>query len=281
MNIFGDIPQKLFTVKIMGIINVTPDSFSDGGKCADISSILHIADDMVEAGAHVLDVGGESTRPGAEPVSLDKELHRVIPAIESLWKRFSHIPISIDTYKSAVARAALKSGASWVNDISGGTFSPDIFAIAAEFDATIIISHIKGTPRDMQKDPHYDNVVAEICEWLSERAQAATIAGIPKEKIIIDPGIGFGKKFEDNMTILHSLGTFKSLGYQLLVGASRKSFIGHYPGENDASRRDPGSYIAALWAVAHGADFLRVHDVRGTVQALKMAKAICEYQRNK
>jgi len=279
MNIPNNIAVNLSAVKVMGVINITPDSFSDGGKYGNLSSILSATDAMVEAGAHVLDVGGESTRPGAEPVSLDEELHRVIPVIETLWKRYPHIPISIDTYKSAVARTALKSGASWVNDISGGTFSRDMFTIAAEFAATIIISHIKGTPRDMQQNPHYDNVIAEIREWLSERAQAATIAGIPKENIIIDPGIGFGKKFEDNITILHNLENFRSLGYQLLVGASRKSFIGHYTGERDASRRDPGSYVAALWAVVHGADFIRVHDVPGTVQALKMAKAILEHQR--
>ncbi len=266
--------ENLSAVRVMGVLNITPDSFSDGGLHLDVSSSLTTAHEMVDAGAHIIDIGGESTRPGAESISKEKELSRTIPVIQSVRKIFPDIIISIDTYKSDVARKALRSGADWINDISGGTFSPDMFDVAARYDAHIIISHIKGTPKDMQKNPHYDDVVGEICGWLAHRAEIAEKNGIHREKIIIDPGIGFGKKYEDNITILKNLDKFKSLGYKLLLGTSRKSFIGYYTGETDASLRDPASYITFVWAAAFGADFIRVHNVSGTMQALKMSATL-------
>lgn len=265
---------SISSVKLMGVLNITPDSFSDGGVNFDVDLAVASARRMISAGAYVLDVGGESTRPGADSVPLNEELRRVIPVIESIRTNFPDVLISIDTYKSDVARTALESGANWVNDISGGTFSADMFSVAAELGATIVISHIKGTPKDMQKNPQYDDVVSEILNWLDIRTRIAEDCGIPKENIIIDPGIGFGKRFEDNITILQNLDALKSLGYSVLVGTSRKSFIGHYTGEKDASRRDPGSYITSIWSAAMGADILRVHDVPGTAQALKMAEVL-------
>ena len=221
----ADIIDNILQIKIMGILNITPDSFSDGGINSDIESALITAREMVAAGVFILDVGGESTRPGSQPVTQAEELHRVIPVIEALRYEFPEIPISIDTYKSGVASEALESGANWVNDISGGTFSPEMFDIAAKHDAKVVISHIKGTPRNMQKNPWYDNVVGEICEWLIYRAEQAENSGIPHENIIIDPGIGFGKRFKDNITILRNIDSFKSLDYALMIGTSRKSWI--------------------------------------------------------
>ncbi len=258
----------------MGVVNVTPDSFSDGGFFYDLDSALSAVERMVSAGVDVVDIGGESTRPGAEPVPLDEELRRVIPVIEAVKRNFPELVVSVDTYKSAVARAALDAGAQWINDISGGTFSEDMFEVAAQRNAVIVISHIKGTPRDMQKNPHYDDVVGEIKGFLARRAQEAQRAGVPPERIVVDPGIGFGKRFEDNIVILQNIAEFKRLGYRLLLGTSRKSFIGYYTGEPDPLRRDPGSYVTFLWSAAHGADIIRVHDVPGTMQALKMAAAL-------
>ncbi len=273
------IAENLGSVRLMGVLNITPDSFSDGGANLEIQAALATAEKMVEAGVHVLDIGGESTRPGAEPVPLEIELSRVLPVIECLRAKYPDIPISIDTYKSAVARKAIECGASWVNDISGGTFSEDMFEIVARSGATIVISHIKGTPQNMQINPYYDDVVDEITEWLAVRAECAINERIPREKIIIDPGIGFGKRFFDNITILQNIPAFKALGYKLMIGTSRKRFIGYYTGEQDASKRDPGSYITFVYAALQGADFLRVHDVPGTMQALKMATALLIQQR--
>ncbi|MCD6419067.1 dihydropteroate synthase [bacterium] len=260
----------------MGVLNITPDSFSDGGVHFNVLSSLSTAQEMVNSGVYVIDVGGESTRPGADVISSSEELARTIPVIQSIREKFPDVIISIDTYKSLVAEKALQSGANWINDISGGTFSKNMFEIAAKYDANIIISHIKGTPKDMQKNPHYEDVVGEICGWLDEQARKAQHCGIEAEKIIIDPGIGFGKRYEDNITILRNLYKFKSLGYKVLIGTSRKSFIGHYTGEKDPSKRDAGSYITFIWAASFGVDFIRVHNVPGTMQALKMADALLD-----
>ena len=273
-NFYNDVLRRFENAKIMGVLNITPDSFSDGGINYDFSDAVNSAREMVNYNVDILDVGGESTRPGARPVPIEEELHRVIPLINILAKKFPQAEISVDTYKSEVARQALISGAKLVNDISGGTFSPDMFDTVARYNAKIVIMHIKGTPRTMQKNPEYDDVVAEIGQFLGKQAERAISAGIPRENIIIDPGIGFGKKYEHNITILNNLDKFKALGYKVLIGTSRKSFIGYYTGEESPARRDPASYITFLWSIAMGADIIRVHDVVGTVQTLRMAKAL-------
>ncbi len=270
------IAERARAVKIMGVLNITPDSFSDGGKNFGVDSALRTAEQMAECGVDFFDVGGESTRPGADPVPLEEEIKRVIPVIEALAKHFPEIPISVDTYKSEVARRALEAGATWVNDISGGTFSPDMFDITSQYGAGIIIMHIKGTPKTMQKNPHYDDLFGEISQFLFGQAEKAKAAGIPAEKIVIDPGIGFGKTFPDNLELLNRIPDFRAGGYPVLIGTSRKSFIGHYVDEPDPSRRDPGSYATFLWAALLGADILRVHDVCGTRQFFRMLSVLAE-----
>lgn len=268
--------EKLSSVVIMGIVNVTPDSFSDGGKNLLPEQALSSAREMVEWGARILDVGGESTRPGSEPITVDEELTRVIPVIALLRKNFPDIIISVDTYKSPVAEKALLSGANWINDISGGAFDPEIFRLSAKYDANIVISHIKGTPRDMQRDPEYADVVREVIDYLEGQVNKALKSGVRQERIIIDPGIGFGKRYEHNVQLLNAIPQLSSLGYPILVGTSRKSFIGHFTGESDASMRDPASYITFLWSILLGAKYIRVHNVRGTVQVLRMVRALVE-----
>ena len=273
-NFYNDLLRRFENAKIMGVLNITPDSFSDGGINYDFSDAVNSAREMVNYNVDILDVGGESTRPGARPVPIEEELRRVIPLINILAKKFPRAEISVDTYKSEVARQALISGAKLVNDISGGTFSPDMFDTVARYNAKIVIMHIKGTPRTMQKNPEYDDVVAEIGQFLGKQAERAISAGIQRENIIIDPGIGFGKKYEHNITILNNLDKFKALGYKVLIGTSRKSFVGYYTGEKNPAKRDTASYITFLWSIAMGADIIRVHDVVGTVQTLRMAKAL-------
>ncbi|RKZ24705.1 dihydropteroate synthase, partial [bacterium] len=195
-NFYNDLLRRFENAKIMGVLNITPDSFSDGGINYDFSDAVNSAREMVNYNVDILDVGGESTRPGARPVPIEEELRRVIPLINILAKKFPQAEISVDTYKSEVARQALISGAKLVNDISGGTFSPDMFDTVARYNAKIVIMHIKGTPRTMQKNPEYDDVVAEITKFLGKQAERAISAGIPRENIIIDPGIGFGKRYE-------------------------------------------------------------------------------------
>lgn len=210
---------------IMGILNVTPDSFSDGGLYADPKSALEHARDMAAAGADILDIGGESTRPGALPLSEADELRRIIPLIEQLSAELT-VPISVDTYKSAVAERALQAGASIVNDISGLRFSPDMAKVVADSGAAVIIMHIKGTPRDMQQNPVYSDVVAEVLSYLDEGIRIAEQAGVDREQVLIDPGIGFGKTLEHNLTILNRLDEFRTLGRPIVLGTSRKKFIG-------------------------------------------------------
>src|SRR3990172_4076326 len=210
---------------IMGVPNITPDSFSDGGRFLDPTKALRHAKEMVAAGADLIDVGGESTRPGAEPISSEEELHRVIPVIERLSQEIP-VPVSIDTYKAEVARKALQAGARWVNDISSLRFDPKMVALIAESQAPVVLMHMKGTPMDMQRDPRYESVIGEIYSFLEERIEFAVSAGIRREQIIIDPGIGFGKRTQDNLMILAGLDRFQSLGRPILLGTSRKSFIG-------------------------------------------------------
>lgn len=255
---------------IMGILNVTPDSFSDGGKYFTVDSAVAHAMKMIEEGADIIDVGGESTRPGSEPVPLEEELRRVIPVIKEIVKR-TDVPVSIDTYKSEVARQALDNGAVIVNDISGLRFDEKMAEIIARYNASVVIMHIKGTPKTMQQNPHYDDVISEIYSYLSDGIAKAQSAGI--EQIIIDPGIGFGKRLNDNLEIIRRLREFKSLGYPILIGVSRKSFIGNVL-NLPVEERVEGTAGAVAISVWNGANIVRVHDVKEMARVVRVVDAI-------
>lgn len=257
---------------IMGILNVTPDSFSDGGRFSTLDNAVRRAKEMARDGAHIIDIGGESTRPGAGEISTEEELERVIPVIERL-KGEIDIPISIDTYKAKVADKAITAGASMINDISGLRFDPDMAPLAAEHEVPVVLMHIKGTPRDMQKDPTYDDLIGEIIEYLEGSMEIAQRAGIDLKDIIIDPGIGFGKTWADNLTIIKQIKDFYILGCPILIGASRKSFIGGVI-DRDVDDRLWGSIGAASAASALGAHMARAHDVKETKDALQLVDAI-------
>jgi dihydropteroate synthase len=255
----------------MGIINITPDSFSDGGKYFDgkinYDKILSDALQMEKDGADFLDIGGESTRPGSEKTSTEKELARVIPAIELIRKN-SNIPISIDTYKSIVAEEALKAGADIVNDISGFRFDKNIAKVTAKYKASCILMHIKGTPKNMQLNPEYENVVEEVYNYLSESIAIAKSAGI--EQIITDVGIGFGKNLQNNLDLIKNLSEFKKLGYPILLGVSRKRFIDNiFP--TPVNKRLEGTIAANVAGVLNGANIIRVHDVLENKKAVLIA----------
>ena len=255
---------------IMGVINCTPDSFYSASRRRNVCEAVALGRSLVEEGADLLDVGGESTRPGAEPVSFEEELRRVLPVVKELAD-CTDVPISVDTYKVEVARRALEAGAHLVNDISGLTFDPSMANVVAQFDVPVVIMHIKGTPRDMQKNPFYDDVVAEISDFFRERMAYARSAGIPEENIILDPGIGFGKRLEDNYEILRRLSQFCEHRRPILVGPSRKSFIGRVL-QLPAEECLEGTLAAGTAAVLAGAHILRVHDV----QAMKRAAAVAD-----
>lgn len=257
---------------IMGILNVTPDSFSDSGHYLNIDSAVECGKRMAEEGADIIDIGGESSRPGAEPVPLEAELDRVIPVIKRLSNKIC-IPISIDTYKAKVAKEALKAGASIINDISGLRFDPLMAKVAAEADCPVIIMHMKGTPRDMQKRPVYKDVVKEIAAFLKERISFAVKNGIKKNKIIIDPGIGFGKTVRHNLEIIKRLKEFRKLDVPILIGPSRKSFIGRILNAT-VDKRLEGTAAAVAISIANGADIVRVHDVKEMADVAKIADAI-------
>ena len=257
---------------IMGILNLTPDSFSDGGQFSDKNQATDYALKMIEDGADMIDIGGESTRPGAEPVSLDEELKRTIPIIKSIRQR-SDCLISIDTYKSPVAEAALDVGANLVNDISGLTFDEKMIDIVIARKVPVILMHMKGTPRSMQVDPHYDNVIEEICEFFKRKVKSAKNSGILDNMIILDPGIGFGKRLEDNFEIIRELKQICAMGYPILLGPSRKSFIGaslNLPVED----RLEGTLASITAGIMNGANIIRVHDVKETLRAVKIIEKI-------
>lgn len=268
---FGSVTYDLYArTYLMGVLNVTPDSFSDGGKYFNVEKAVRHGLEMVEQGADFLDVGGESTRPGSESVPVEEELRRVIPVIERLAKSAS-VPISIDTYKSEVAEHALDAGAVIVNDISGLHFDVRMADVAASRNASVILMHIKGTPKTMQVNPEYDNVIEEICLYLQEGIQRAESKGI--EQIIIDPGIGFGKKLEHNLTILKHLKEFQRFGYPLLVGPSRKSFIGMLL-DLPVEERLEGTAAAVAVSIMNGAAIVRVHDVKEMKRIAAVVDAI-------
>lgn len=256
---------------IMGIVNVTPDSFSDGGKHNSTQQAVEHALQLVEEGADILDIGGESTRPGATPVELQQELDRVIPVIEQLASR-AGVPLSIDTYKPEVMRAAIAAGADIVNDVYALQQPGALHAVATS-RAGVCLMHMQGTPQTMQIDPHYDDVIAEVRAFLGARLQAAVAAGISQERIVLDPGFGFGKRTVHNVALLHQLSDLSSFGRPLLVGLSRKSVLGSITG-GDVNARLHASIAAAVISAMKGAKIIRVHDVKATADALKIVTAV-------
>jgi len=257
-------------VKIMGILNVTPDSFSDGGKYYTVENAVKRVHEMVREGADIIDIGGESSRPFSSPVSEEEELGRIIPVLENLDDL--KVPISIDTYKPRVAEEALKRGASIVNDIYG-LRKEGMAEVIKDYDAAVVIMHMKGEPKNMQLNPTYEDTVADIIRFLRNRIEFAISKGIEEDKIIIDPGIGFGKRVEDNLVILKNLNSFKSLGKPILIGTSRKSFIGKIL-NLDIEERLEGTIASNIVAVLKGASIVRVHDVKENIRAIKIAEAI-------
>lgn len=259
---------------IMGIVNVTPDSFSDGGLSAEAERAIAHGLRLVKEGADILDIGGESTRPGSEGVPEEEELRRVLPVIEAL-AREGHA-VSVDTRKARVMRAALKAGATIVNDVAALTYEPAAMEAVAEARCPVILMHAQGDPKTMQLSPQYDDVALDVYDWLEARIEACEAAGIDRRRIIADPGIGFGKSFRHNLDVLRQFTLYHGLGVPLLMGLSRKGFIGALTGEKLALNRVNGSVGGALWSALNGAHILRVHDVKATVEALAVAGAAAE-----
>ncbi len=256
---------------IMGILNVTPDSFSDGGRYLHIDRALEHAHQMLDEGADLIDVGGESTRPGSEPVSVQEELDRVIPVIQALA---SECAVSVDTTKYAVAAAAMEAGACFINDISGLTYEPRLASLAAAHSAHLCVMHMQGTPRTMQRAPMYEDVVQDVVNYLTERRALALQAGVPSHRIWLDPGIGFGKTVTHNLQLLKHLDRICALGSPVLVGVSRKSFIGRILDDAPTHARAFGGAAAVTAAVLSGAHMVRVHDVKAMADAVRVAEAI-------
>ncbi|QPC43952.1 dihydropteroate synthase [Kaustia mangrovi] len=263
---------------VMGIVNVTPDSFSDGGEHGDTGDAIAHGRALVEAGADILDIGGESTRPGSDPVSLDDELARVLPVLEAL--KPLGVPMSVDTRKAEVMRRSVASGAMIVNDVSSLTHDPDALDAAAALDCPVVLMHSLGEPKTMQQDPSYAHVLLDVYDTLEGHILRAEEAGLPRARLIADPGIGFGKTFDHNLQLLNGLALFHGLGVPLLLGVSRKAFIGAITGETVARRRVPGSISAALAGIFQGAQIVRVHDVSETVQALTVWRRIVDARLN-
>jgi dihydropteroate synthase len=266
---------------VMGIVNVTPDSFSDGGRFLDSDAAVARGIELVDQGADALDVGGESTRPGAAPVPEDEELRRVVPVVERLAAATTE-PVSVDTTKAAVARAALEAGATVVNDVSAGRIEPEIVEVTAAAGAGYVVMHMQGEPRTMQVDPRYDDVTAEVGDFLAERLDAARAAGIAPGALAADPGIGFGKTVEHNLQLLAGLGALSErVGVPLMVGTSRKTFIGKVlaratgaPDPLPVDQREEGTLATVVWAVEHGASIVRVHDVLPAARAVRLVHAM-------
>lgn len=261
---------------VVGIVNVTPDSFSDGGDFPGPELAAEQAVTMLDEGAKMIDVGGESTRPGSDPVSPEEERHRVVPAIRAILDARPEAIISIDTYRAATAEAALQAGAKIVNDVTALRGDPELANVVVEAGCPVVLMHMLGEPNTMQREPHYEDVVSEVKDFLSERAEYAEAAGIERENIILDPGIGFGKTSEHNLALLSRLDAIATLGYPLLLGASRKSFIGKISGIEEAKDRVAGTVATSVLGYERGATFFRVHDVRANREALEVAAATLE-----
>lgn len=259
---------------VMGIVNVTPDSFSDGGLNVEGARAIAHGRQLAKEGADILDVGGESTRPGSEGVPEDEELRRIIPVIEALAA--DGLTVSVDTRKANVMRAALKAGAKIVNDVAALTYEPAAMEAMAEASCPVILMHAQGDPKTMQLSPHYDDVALDVYDWLEARIAACEAAGIARQRILADPGIGFGKSFRHNIEVLRQFTLYHALGVPLLMGLSRKGFIGALTGEKQAGNRVNGSVGGAVWSALNGAHILRVHDVKATVEALAVAGAAAD-----
>lgn len=255
----------------MGIVNITPDSFYKGSR-VDMNNLLEVVSRMVDEGVDILDIGGESTRPGSEPVSVEEEMDRVIPAIIEVRRNFPNLPISIDTYKSKVAEVALHNGADIVNDISSGTFDDNMIEVVSKYNCPVILMHIKGTPKNMQENPEYKDTVREIKDFLNHRIRTYESKGVRPENIIIDPGIGFGKKLEHNLTIIRRLAEFKQLKKPILIGLSRKSMIGMILGGIPPEERLTGTIAFNTIALLNGASIIRVHDVKEGKQVCRIVE---------
>ena len=262
---------------VMGVVNVTPDSFSDGGRYPGVEDAVRHAVEMAGDGADLLDVGGESTRPGSDPVAADEERARVLPVIERIANELPDIPISVDTRKPEVARSALDAGASIVNDISAGR-EPEMFDVVRTTGAGMVLMHMQGEPKTMQEEPIYYDVVAEVRGFLGERVEAAVAAGIGREHLCVDPGIGFGKNVEHNLALLRDIGSFHHLGVAVLVGPSRKRFIGTLT-DTEVEERVEGTAGAVAWCAANGADIVRVHDVKPMSRVVRVVDAIARADR--
>jgi dihydropteroate synthase len=258
---------------VMGIVNVTPDSFSDGGMFDDVHDAVQHAARIVDEGADIVDIGGESTRPGSDPVPLDEERRRVLPVIEGLLASRPDAAISVDTRHAAIAGEALAAGAHVVNDVSAG-HDPEMFGVVRDAGAGMVLVHMLGEPKTMQDEPRYDDVVEEVHEFLRERVESAVFDGIDADRLAVDPGIGFGKDLEHNLTLLRALDVFSDLDAAVMLGASRKRFLGSLTGVDDPKDRVEGSLAVAVLGVARGADVIRAHDVRATVRAVRVADAI-------
>ncbi|MFH1825628.1 MAG: dihydropteroate synthase [Candidatus Firestonebacteria bacterium] len=262
---------------IMGILNITPDSFSDGGRFFKSGLAVKHALDMVENGADIIDIGGESTRPGSNPITVKEEIKRVLPVLKELIKK-TKVPISVDTYKYEVVKVVLEEGASIINDISGLHFDKRIAKLISKYKAGIVIMHIKGTPRNMQETPHYKNVIKEIADYIKEGIKNAVLAKIDRSSIMIDPGLGFGKTLEHNLAIFKRLNEFKKLGFPILIGPSRKSFIGKIL-NLPVTERLEGTLGAVAVSILNGANVIRVHDVKEVYRVTRVVEAIMKVNR--
>jgi dihydropteroate synthase len=259
---------------VVGILNVTPDSFSDGGNFLDPEAAAGHAATMLDEGANILDVGGESTRPGSDPVSQEEEIQRVVPVLERILAARPEAVISVDTHRSTTATAALEAGASLVNDVTALRGDPRMAPVVGEAECPVILMHMQGEPKTMQKDPHYEDVVREVRDFLAERAEYAVAAGVRPENIVLDPGVGFGKNLEHNLDLLRNLDAIVDLGFPVLIGASRKRIIERITGAQEAKARVSGTVAASVLAYERGATFFRVHDVRANREALAVAEAV-------
>lgn len=258
---------------LMGILNITPDSFSDGGKYNDLTNVLIQARLQVDSGADILDIGGQSTRPNAQQISLEEELDRVVPAIRAIRAQLD-IPISVDTSRAQVAQSALEAGANMINDISAGTYDSNMFSLVAQWEIPIVLMHIRGNPQTMSQLTDYQDLEKEIKAFLLGRSHVALETGIKPENLILDPGIGFAKKSQQNIELIKEIQSFKTIGYPLLVGLSRKSFIGEILQQRDPLKREWGTAAACSAAIAYRADILRVHNVEAIFEVAKVADAI-------
>ncbi|HZC84154.1 MAG TPA: dihydropteroate synthase [Rubrobacter sp.] len=264
---------------VVGILNVTPDSFSDGGDFLDPEAAAEHAATMLDEGADMLDVGGESTRPGSDPVSQEEEIRRVVPVLKRILSVRPEAVISVDTYRSGTAKAALEAGASLVNDVTALRGDPGMVSLIEEAACPVILMHMQGEPKTMQKEPNYQDVVREVRDFLAERAEYAVAAGVRLENIIVDPGIGFGKNFQHNLALLRNLDALVDLGFPVLIGTSRKSFVERITGVQEARDRVFGTVATTVLAFEQGATFFRVHDVRANRQALAVAEAVLHTSR--